>query len=473
MANGDERNTSKWALTLGGLLLAYLVGMGVIVVSAAALNGGDGGGGSSDQAQPAPISLKEFSISGQLMVPAGDVKLAVSNDGSQEHNLVVTETGDSTANLAAGASEELSLGDIEVGSYEVYCSIPGHKDAGMVAQLTVTEDGGGSTEVAAGESGSEGGGSGGAFTMDHSSTDPALWAEADQVMLDSMMKFPAETEGVGNQPLEARIGADGAKEFDLEASIVPWEVEPGVIVDAWAYNGQVPGPAIKVNQGDLVRVNFTNNTPAGSDIHWHGVHTPNEMDGVSPYTQDPVLPGETFVYEFEATDKAVGMYHAHFHSQVSVPNGMFGVFEIGDVDLPRGRTISGIEVPADLVVSQEIPMVLNDAGVIGLSLNGKGFPATAPVATNQGDWLLINYYNEGLLVHPMHMHQFPQIVVAKDGLPLDQPYAADTLLVSPGERYSVLVQTTDPGTWVWHCHILTHAERDSGMFGMVTAVVVT
>jgi len=85
----------------------------------------------------------------------------------------------------------------------------------------------------------------------------------------------------------------------------------------------------------------------------------------------------------------------------------------------------------------------------------------------------MHYYNEGLQIHPMHLHQFPQLVYAKDGIPLDQPYWADTVNVAPGERYSVLFQAARPGVWVWHCHILNHAEREEGMFGMVTALVVS
>jgi manganese oxidase len=117
-------------------------------------------------------------------------------------------------------------------------------------------------------------------------------------------------------------------------------------------------------------------------------------------------------------------------------------------------------------------MILNDAGNIGLSLNGKSFPGTEPIVVEQGDWIVLHYYNEGLQEHPMHLHQFPQLVFAKDGFPLDAPQWEDTVNVAPGERYSVLVQATDPGVWVLHCHILTHAERDTGMFGMVTAVIV-
>lgn len=116
-------------------------------------------------------------------------------------------------------------------------------------------------------------------------------------------------------------------------------------------------------------------------------------------------------------------------------------------------------------------MVLNDSGVIGFSLNGKSFPATAPIAKT-GDWVLFDYFNEGSQSHPMHLRQFDQIVLAKDGYPLDAPYVADVVNVAPGERYSVLVQVTRLGAWVWHCHILPHVEDDKGMFGMVTAVIV-
>ncbi len=107
-----------------------------------------------------------------------------------------------------------------------------------------------------------------------------------------------------------------------------------------------------------------------------------------------------------------------------------------------------------------------------LALNGKAFPETAPIGAKPGDWILIHYYNEGLVGHPMHLHRQPQLVIAKDGFPLDSPYQMDTLWVGPGERYSVLVHATEPGVWAFHCHILNHAENDQGLFGMVTAMVV-
>ena len=101
-----------------------------------------------------------------------------------------------------------------------------------------------------------------------------------------------------------------------------------------------------------------------------------------------------------------------------------------------------------------------------------------------GQWVQIDYMNEGLTGHPMHLHGVPQLVIAKDGIPLQTPYSSDTIMVNPGERYSVLVHATADllgtakdgsptfGIWAYHCHILTHAERDDGMFGMVTTFIV-
>lgn len=456
----DERGTS---VDLGRIAVTIIAVLGLVFGFVALAVDGDG---SDDPAGVVAsegavrVELSEFAIApAALTVPAGGI-LEVTNDGGQIHNLQVRDTDVVTPDLASGESATLDVSALEPGEYEVYCNIPGHADAGMTTSLEIGAGGAPGSPAGQGESAD----GQGAHDMDY--------AAMDEAMEKTMLQFPAETEGLGNVPLEPKILEDGTKRFELTASIVPWEVEPGKIVDAWAYNGMVPGPWIKVDVGDTVQVHIQNDLPMSTDIHWHGIKTPNDMDGVAPYTQEVIHAGDDFLYEFTAEKKTVGMYHVHHAGQMQVPNGLLGVFQIGDVDLPAGRTVSGVTIPADLEIAQEIPMVLNDAGVIGLSLNGKSFPATAPYSVESGDWILVHYLNEGMQSHPMHQHQFPQLVVAKDGIPLDNPYYADTVNVAPGERYSVLIHADDPGTWVWHCHILNHVERADGMFGMVTALVV-
>jgi FtsP/CotA-like multicopper oxidase with cupredoxin domain len=125
----------------------------------------------------------------------------------------------------------------------------------------------------------------------------------------------------------------------------------------------------------------------------------------------------------------------------------------------------------DPAYDKEYIMVLNDTG-IGLTINGKSFPYTQPLTAKLGEKLRIRYMNEGLLIHPMHLHGIPQRVFSKDGYNLASTYLCDTLNIAPGERYDVIVDCTEPGLWAYHCHILTHAESAKGMFGMVTVLVV-
>lgn len=478
---GDSPYAGMLMVLAGGIVMALIVLSIGLIGKSSDKGSGDGGDAGGATAGPVAVELSEFKISGDLTVGSGGT-LDVTNAGSQIHNLVIDGDG-STSDLNSGDSESLTVA-VDPGTYTVYCSISGHREAGMEAELTVTEGGG-----AAADSGSTSDSS----SMQHSTDEMTIddYVAMDQRMLDSFTPFvdvvtsgEPNTKGIGNQELEPNIVVeDGVewKEWTLTAEVVDWEVEPGKIVKAWTYNGMTPGPILRGEVGDHIRIKLVNKLPMGTDVHMHGMILPNAMDGVAPLTQDLIESGETFVYEYEVTQPAIAMYHPHHHGQMTVVNGMWGamIFSpkggggMSDYTIPRGKTVSGVEIPADLKVAQEHNMVLNDAGVIGLSLNAKAFPGTEPYHLKTGDWMLVNYYNEGLQYHPMHLHQFPQLVVARDGIPLDYPYFADTISVGPGERYTVLFQATQPGIWVWHCHILTHAESDDGMMGMVTALSVT
>jgi FtsP/CotA-like multicopper oxidase with cupredoxin domain len=154
------------------------------------------------------------------------------------------------------------------------------------------------------------------------------------------------------------------------------------------------------------------------------------------------------------------MYHSHHNAATQVGLGLLGAF-IVDPKRPRPAH------KADL----DYVMVLND-GSHGYTLNGKGFPATEPIVCPQGQTVRLRFMNEGMMIHPMHLHGMHMTVIAKDGWDQPMPWKCDTLNIAPGERWDVLVRATNPGTWAFHCHILPHAESEHGMFGMVTALVV-
>jgi FtsP/CotA-like multicopper oxidase with cupredoxin domain len=271
--------------------------------------------------------------------------------------------------------------------------------------------------------------------------------------------FPAKTAGKGNQLFRPRM-VGGVKVFDVTCREIDWEVEPGRTVKAWTYNGQVPGPQIRVREGDRVRMIVKNELPESTAVHFHGLELPNDQDGVPFITQPPIKPGETFTYDFTVTNAGSHMYHSHHNAAKQVGAGLLGAF-IVEPRSPRA------EHRADV----DYVMVLND-GAHGYTLNGKGFPATEPVVAKLGQTVRLRFMNEGMMIHPMHLHGMHMTVIAKDGWDQPAPWKCDTLNIAPGERWDVLVRATNPGVWAFHCHILPHAESEHGMFGMVTALIV-
>ena len=296
------------------------------------------------------------------------------------------------------------------------------------------------------------------------STPPPVSARAKADAMDAMHEkgvkaFPAKTEGQGNLRLAPRL-EQGVKVFDLTCREIEWEVTPGIRVKAWAYNNMIHGPQIRVREGDRVRIRLDNELPESTAIHFHGLEVPNDQDGVPFITQPPIKPGESYTYEFTVPNAGSHMYHSHHNAAKQVGLGLLGAFIVE----PRNPAH---EPKADV----DYVMILNDSAH-GYTLNGKGFPATEPVVCRRGQTVRLRFMNEGLMIHPMHLHGMHMTVIAKDGWPQPAPWKCDTLNVAPGERWDVLVHATNPGTWAFHCHILPHAESEMGMFGMVTALVV-
>jgi manganese oxidase len=287
-------------------------------------------------------------------------------------------------------------------------------------------------------------------------------ADMDAMHEKGMKAFPAKTAGKGNQLLAPKV-EQGVKVFEITAEQIQWETEPGKLVEAWAYNGQVPGPQLRVREGDRVKLVLTNRLAQSTAMHFHGLELPNEVDGVPYITQKPVKPGETHTYEFTVPVGNAGshMYHSHHNAAEQVGKGLLGAFIVEPL---RPRAIEK-NVDVDYV------MILND-GFHGYTLNGKSFPATEPIVAKLGQRVRIRYMNEGMMIHPMHLHGMHMTVIDKDGWAQPAPWKCDTLNIAPGERWDVIVNCTNPGVWAFHCHILPHAESAHGMFGMVTAFIV-
>lgn len=425
---------------VAGFFVVAAFGIGLITMAALNSRPASAAGSAEEGDKAIEVELGELFIRpDKIEVEAGQVTFDVTNGGKIEHNFAI-QGASATDMIAPGDSDTLTIPDLAAGEYTFICEVAGHADGGMKGTLVVT---GGSGEPAPAAGGSAG--------------MPAMSAE-EMAKHDAEVtsSFPAETKGVGGTDLEPKI-VDGVKVFELTADEIDWEVAPGDTKAAFAYNGMVPGPTLRAELGDRVRIVLNNELDEPTTIHFHGMTVPSDMDGVPAISQDAVLPGESFSYEFVIRNTGSNMYHSHFNAQKQVPMGLLGALIIPD--------------PQDPVVDHDVTMVLND-GPLGFTLNGKGFPGTAPIVVERGDTFRIRYMNEGLQIHPMHLHGMPQRVIAKDGHLVARPRTEDTVLVAPGERVDVLVEAREPGVWAFHCHILSHAESEDGMFGMVTALIV-
>ncbi len=281
----------------------------------------------------------------------------------------------------------------------------------------------------------------------------------------------------------SQVEKNGVKEFTLTAEAINWEYVKGKTLLAWGYNGQIPGPEIRVTEGDKVRIVFTNKLPKATTLHWHGLDLPNDQDGVPGVTQKAIKPGETYTYEFTAKPAGTRFYHTHGGAAMvdeaeQLDMGLSGAFIIEPKNYATNKPDREYTVILDEWDSTGMSnMMGTEAGVMagmeGMSynlftINGRAFPDTEPLKVKKGELVRIRMINAGTsTIHPMHLHGHQFKVVAVDGNPV--PKAAqltrNTQPIHPGETYDIEFIANNPGTWLFHCHELHHA--DSGMIAVV------
>lgn len=438
----------------------------------------------------------------------------------------------------------------------------------------------------------------------------------------------ALAEFAGAYPLDPRPNGI-VRDVEITAAAAELSLLDGGKLRVWAYNGQVPGPTIRIRLGETLRARFVNRLPEPSTIHWHGVRVPNGMDGVPHLTQPPVDPGATFTYEFTPKDAGTFWFHPHIRSSEQVERGLYGVLIVederpapydhdvvwvlddwlldeqrqifaqfntmhdlmhdgrwGNVVTVNGRSNPRLSVRAgdrvrlrlvnsangrifrpdlgaldariiavdglylrqaipyrgfdlapgnrlDLDVRigtasngvfpitdrfyERLPNHLADVMVDGIAPTPKTFspPARARVPAwrdalvrpvtkvfnvnarrggehgiewtfneqafaghhhqappaltmTAGTFHRLQFVNLSYRLHPIHLHGMFFRLLARNGVPVDEPFFRDTVLMRGQETIDIGVVPLDPGQWMMHCHILEHAEA-----GMMTTLEVT
>ncbi len=242
----------------------------------------------------------------------------------------------------------------------------------------------------------------------------------------------------------------------------------------WGYNRQFPGPEIRVQEGDLIRVHVKNELPVPTSIHWHGMKQRNNwrMDGVTPVSHVPIEPGDIFTYEFVAEPAGTHWYHSHTGIQYS--EGLYGpliveakknqyeydreeVLMVGDWFVENGDNIfnnikEGVYIDAEKFGKGRTKPDYGDVPFESFVFNGKGrSPDRSQGELNtfvveKGETIRFRIINSSsTYALKLQIDEHPMTVIESDGHPI-APVTVDGITIDIGERFDVLVKANGSGT---------------------------
>ena len=259
----------------------------------------------------------------------------------------------------------------------------------------------------------------------------------------------------------------GVKEFHLVAEPVVREIAPGMKAHLWGYNGQSPGPTIEVVEGDKVRIFVTNRLPENTSIHWHGQRLPNGMDGVSGLTQPTIMPGKTYLYEFEAKRAGTFMYHPHADEMLQMAMGMMGSWVTHPKNpkfMPVDRDFIFLLNAYDIEPGSYTPKISTMLDFNLWTWNSRVFPGIDPIVVRKNDRVRIRIGNLTMTNHPIHIHGHEFQVTGTDGgwVPPTARWPVVTIDIGVGQMRAIEFIADEPGDWAFHCHKSHHTMNAMG-----------
>jgi FtsP/CotA-like multicopper oxidase with cupredoxin domain len=229
----------------------------------------------------------------------------------------------------------------------------------------------------------------------------------------------------------------------LEASEVEWPIAAGATIQAWAFNGQVPGPVIEGRVGDVLEVTLSNRLPEPTAIHWHGLRLPASMDGTE-MVQRLVQPGESFTYRFKLLDAGTFWYHPHANETVQLERGLYGALIVrgdGEPTLDREQVLVLDDIKLDRHgrIAKFGGFVQWHDGREGNArlVNGNVEPTFTIAAGQIERWRVVNassarYVRLAIGRAPFHL-------LGTDGGLLEAPVLVQDVLLAPGDRADIAV----------------------------------
>jgi FtsP/CotA-like multicopper oxidase with cupredoxin domain len=279
--------------------------------------------------------------------------------------------------------------------------------------------------------------------------------------------------------------------LDLTAGFVRKQIQGRDLV-MMAFNGQIPGPLIEVGEASTIFVNFTNDTPMPTAVHWHGLRLDNRYDGVPGVTQDPVQPGERFRYQIYFPDPGIYWYHPHHREDLQQELGLAGNMLVEPTAADYYNAVDHEEVvmlddlllgPADVVpfgAESSNYMLMGRFGNVFLT---NGEPEYG-LDVDAGDVVRFHFTNVSntrtfnLSFRPTDGSEAPPLpikVVASDVGRFERETMVQSVVIAPAERYVVEVQFPLAGAYALTNQVqgINHRQglflQESAVLGRVAA----
>jgi FtsP/CotA-like multicopper oxidase with cupredoxin domain len=282
---------------------------------------------------------------------------------------------------------------------------------------------------------------------------------------------------------------DGGADFSLQIAPMTVELAPQVVISTIGYSNKVPGPLLRVREGQRVAVEVVNDTDVPEYVHWHGLFVPSDVDGAEEEGTPPVRPHGRRRYQFVARPAGSRWYHSHTEAMLDLHRGaytgQFGFLMIDSANNPGGydqevflalrewepylSTMDQDEEAADPNDPMPEKPATPDTRPNGLevsaplySINGKMLGAGEPLRVRSGQRILMHLLNASASqIHRVALPAHKFQVVALDGNLVPSPQLVSVIEIAPGERVDAIVEMNQPGVWI--LGELRDAARTSGM----------
>ena len=287
-------------------------------------------------------------------------------------------------------------------------------------------------------------------------------------------------------PQEACSQTGSPPDYTLTIAVKPIELAPNRILSTTTYNGQFPGPLLRLKEGQRVTIDIHNQTDRPEQLHWHGQFVSTDVDGAAEEGTPFIAPHGSRRISFVPKPSGFRFYHTHVRAKADLSagqySGLVGPVYIepknhpGDYDREVFLTLKefeptysrGGDMAMDFLSPATVVKSLKDTGESAMkaslakgaphgfevgygsfTINGRMLGHGEPIRVKRGERVLFHVLNGSATeIRSLALPGHTFTVVALDGNAIPKPVQVPGLWLGTAERVSAIVEMNHPGIWI-------------------------